>query len=220
MSSVPDDALDAVDGGGVALGREPRAGGAVQPLDLGVAVVERVDQVCGGAAGLAAADRAAVEDDDAAPFAPRAWYATDRPAMPAPTTQTSTVASSDQRTSTGLDPERCPRWLCVHPCCAASPVLSGANRSDQLPLGACGIRMRIACHRGGTFPGLFLARTTAVAGPSCRFGRLPIRRCRRRLLRGDRCDKVSSSTWRFRRGVPSPLARARLGARCGHASDP
>ena len=50
------DALDAIDGRRVALGREPRAALAVEALEIEIAIVERIDEMGGRRAGLAAAD--------------------------------------------------------------------------------------------------------------------------------------------------------------------
>ena len=58
-----DDAFDAIDGGRVAFRREPRAALAVEALQIHEAIVERIDEVRGGGAGLAATDAAIVEHD-------------------------------------------------------------------------------------------------------------------------------------------------------------
>ena len=74
---------------------------AVDPLELVVAVVEGVAQVGGGPPGLAAADRAVVEDDDR-PARPRQQVGRRQPAIPAPTTQTSAPVSSARAHSRGM----------------------------------------------------------------------------------------------------------------------
>jgi len=61
------DRLDPVDGGHVTVGRHPRALASVELLDVVVAVVESRGQMGGGAAGLAAADRAVVDERNGAP---------------------------------------------------------------------------------------------------------------------------------------------------------
>jgi hypothetical protein len=65
---VRDDGADRLDGGGVALRGEPRAVGAVQPLDLVVAIVQRGGEVGGRGRGHAAADGPMVQNDYALPF--------------------------------------------------------------------------------------------------------------------------------------------------------
>jgi len=60
------DALDLVDGGGVALGSKARTIPAMQALDRDIAVVERAAQMRGGAASLAAGDRSIIQHHDLA----------------------------------------------------------------------------------------------------------------------------------------------------------
>jgi hypothetical protein len=61
------DLLDQVDGRPVTLGRQPRAFGAVQPLQHGVPVVQRVRQMRRRATGFATADGPVIDDDDLPP---------------------------------------------------------------------------------------------------------------------------------------------------------
>src|SRR5205823_7408164 len=63
-SLEPNDLLDAIDGGHVAVDDEPSVGFAVDRLEVVDAVVHRPGEVGGGAPGLAAADRSVVDDDD------------------------------------------------------------------------------------------------------------------------------------------------------------
>jgi hypothetical protein len=56
------DALDAIDRRGVALGGEPRAALAMEPLEIHEAIVQRIDEVRRRRAGLPAADRAVFDD--------------------------------------------------------------------------------------------------------------------------------------------------------------
>src|SRR5205823_5928935 len=59
-----DDVINVLDGGGMAVSGEPRAVLAEEFFEVVIAVIEGVGKMGGCAAGLAAADRPIVQDDD------------------------------------------------------------------------------------------------------------------------------------------------------------
>src|SRR5207244_2713900 len=63
------DRLHPIDRGGMTLGVKPSKFFAQHFLDLKITIVERVDQVRGGAPGHATADRSVVDEDNITAFA-------------------------------------------------------------------------------------------------------------------------------------------------------